>query len=235
MQGHKSCIFCEKKMNKIILEKIDSALVERAKSEASRNYAGASSIGTECDRALFYKYKINKKILNPRTLKIFKLGNLIENEVIEMLRLANFEVFTHDENGNQFRFSEGSLSGGIDGVIKIDGDNYLLEIKSAKNARWNAMQKGELEMTERAYYAQVQVYMHFFKIKKCIFLVYNKDTSGIFSQKIFYDNFTANHFIKRSNEIYKMNDVSEAMREYKSKEFFKCKMCEYSEECWSIA
>lgn len=218
-----------KKTNEEILMKIDDYLAKSISSRPSRNYLGGSVIGKECDRQLWYEFNSTGKHHEPRIERIFNMGHLIESYIIALLRHSGYKVFTDDGDG-QYGFEDEEIAGHIDGVIVVDDEPYLLEIKSASDKRFNEMVKVGVQQSDPVYYVQMQVYMKYMDLKKSMFVVLNKNDSSLHVEEVSYDPMVANFFINRGKEIVRMKNEPE--RKYKTKAFFKCKMCKFIEDCW---
>ncbi len=218
-------------MSKII-EALHTALDNGILSEEQtpRAYLGASSIGTECDRALWYSYHTPKPVDDARVRRIFETGHAMEAVIYRWLRLAGADVYDLDKNGEQFRFVDGIVSGGCDGFVVWDGDNYLLEIKTANDFRFKAFKKDGFCSDEK-YAAQIQIYMHKFRMKKCLCVVLNKNTQEIYFEIVAYDEFAAISSLERGKNIVAMEELPD--RKYPNKSYFRCKFCNYYTECWS--
>lgn len=212
-----------------VLDKVDAYLTASMKTKSPRSYLGGSYIGTECERELWYKYHLPKNIEDPRIIRIMDMGHMLESYCVALLKHSGYEVFYEDENGKQFGFEDGIFKGNIDAVILIDGEAHLLEIKSANDKRFSEMVKVGVESSDPVYYHQVQSYMHNMDLKKCLFFVINKNTCEIHTEIIDYNRMSAEHIIKRGKEIV-LGDIPD--RKYKTKAFFRCKMCSYNSECW---
>ena len=217
-----------KKHDELVL-KIDQYLFETLRERASRKYLGASIIGKECDRQLWYEYHQPINNMNPRVERIFHLGHLIESYIITLLKYSGYKVY-HDENNAQYGFADEEVGGHIDGVIIIDNVPHLLEIKSANDSRFKDMVKLGIKISDPVYYAQVQVYMKYMELEKACFVVLNKNTSDIHSEIIEYDPIEANYLVSRGKEIIRRKDLPD--RKYSTKAFYKCSFCNYKEKCW---
>src|SRR6185295_17526888 len=75
---------------------IDSALVDRNRRQAPRDYLGGSRIGEPCARKLVYEYAHAEvdagKEFDGRTLRIFAAGHQFETLSIRWLRAAGFDL-----------------------------------------------------------------------------------------------------------------------------------------------
>ena len=103
-----------------------------------RGYLGASSIGDECPRKLWYKFRFAKKEVAPeaRLIRLFNRGHLEEARFLALLKTAGIEVKYQDADLQQYSFSKlgGHFKGRCDGVAENvpDGHNevVLLELKT---------------------------------------------------------------------------------------------------------
>lgn len=211
---------------------VDKAIEEIARGEAPRKYLGASVIGEECLRKLWYGYHEPLPITDPRVNRIFQLGDAVEDLVVKWLKQAGFTVYDVDDNGKQFRFEDGEVKGHADGVIMgiPESDQpHLLEIKSANDKRFKKFQK-EGYKTDEKYWTQVHVMAAKLNLKKILVVIMNKDTCELYFQRIDTDKRLAERRILRAKEVAKLEDPPE--RAYPSSTFYKCKWCDYREKCW---
>lgn len=125
-----------------INEKIDAAILERRKMEPVRKYLGASQIGEECHRKLFYTYAHTPvdpgRELTARALRIFQTGHAAEDAAalalgatdvpqtdifrdtaVRWLVDAGFQLVTRTSDGRQLGFTSlgGRFGGHVDGMI----------------------------------------------------------------------------------------------------------------------
>src|SRR5580693_1689445 len=71
-----------------------------------RNHLGASEMGEECWRKLWYKFRwVKNEKFDGRMLRLFNVGHSAEPRFINYLRGIGFEVKDFDEDGKQFRIS----------------------------------------------------------------------------------------------------------------------------------
>jgi hypothetical protein len=216
-----------------VVDLIDEMLTKKASEAKPRTYLGTSTLGEVCDRKLWYSYKSPEPILDPRINRIFRLGHLIEKEVTDLITESGLVTYLADENGNQFGFTDGIIGGHCDGVIIVNELAHLLEIKSAKNSRFNTIKKEGIRIAEPIYYTQVAVYAEKLELKYIKFIVYNKDTSELYEEDLHEDPIEAHASINRGKDIG--NRESEPERKYDHKSNFNCKLCSHRAKCWSDA
>ena len=220
---------------KIGSDKIFDDYFLSTRKKGGRGYLGMSEIGEPCKRKIWYNQNFPVAIDDPRVLRIFDLGNLLEDNMIKHLQKAGFELMDRDpDTGEQFRFTDldGRFSGGIDGVIrglKESSQWHVWEMKSANERRFKQFQK-EGYISEPVYYGQIQLYMHYTKLDRAFVMVYNKNNSEIYYERIKYCKTTATYLIGKALEI--LESEEEPDREYKTKSFYKCKWCNHRDRCW---
>jgi hypothetical protein len=86
--------------------------------EEHREHLGASQIGHQCDRYLWYVFRwVNLPTFNGRLLRLFGTGKREEPRVYEELRGIGVELHTED-SGKQIecRDASGHFGGSIDGI-----------------------------------------------------------------------------------------------------------------------
>jgi hypothetical protein len=215
---------------------INQAIVEKAEKKPSRNYMGGSILGEPCDRKLWYSFKTPSRILDPRILRIMDLGNMIESMVIEYLRNSGLTVYDIDQDGKQFGFEDGFLAGNIDGVVTgllESSKPHLFECKSAKDSRFKLFVKNGIKETEPKYWAQIQVYMKYMELDRCLYIIYNKDTSEMHIERIKYNAMEADYYANRGKEIG-VKEEADVERKYKGPAWRECRYCDYREKCWNL-
>lgn len=216
-------------LSRLVDEGILNANVKKA-----RDYMGASGIGTECDRQLWYSYVHPKPVDSAKVLRIFGIGHALEPVIVDWLKGAGLTIFIEKPSGEQFGFTDGVIAGHVDGVVlgmpSDEKTPYLLEIKTANKFRYQNFVKDGFCSDEK-YKAQIHVYMYKMKLSKCLAVVFNKDSQDLYYEIIEVDEFYAISLLSRAKEIAIMEEMPD--RKYPNKSFFKCQYCSYKPECWS--
>jgi hypothetical protein len=170
----------------------------------------------------------------------------LEDLIIQWLRIAGFDLKTRNENGEQFGFSvaDGKFAGHVDGIIlsfpeefpdKQEGST-LLEIKTMNNKSWNDTQKRGVLVSKPVYYSQVQLYMAYMNLDRCLFIALNKDTSDLYFEIIPFDPGMAQKYSDRAVQIIKATENNELLPCVSGdSSFFLCKMCGFRDHCWKDA
>jgi len=176
---------------------------------------------------------------NPKLLRVFRLGHIIEDEVIALLEEAGLHV--HDQQLEVGSIESGWL-GHIDGLIDVPTPTgltrtFLLEIKSANSRRFAEL----IEMDSYAawnpnYAAQIQAYMMHLPVEEALVVVYNKDTSEIYHEQILFDLDQARAIEKQAQVVTAEGSVPPKRPRDATSQYCKlCKWCDRNEWCWSAA
>ena len=134
----------------------------------------------EIKNPLFEEVTLSKKLR-------FTHGSVIEKEIIkycqEKIKINSCQspVYTG------IKYNGRSIAGNIDGLIKINGEKWLFEIKTMNNGQFNKAQNESLIDANYTYYVQCQAYMHYMRLKNCIMLIYNKNNSELYENIIEYN------------------------------------------------
>lgn len=114
-----------------------------------------------------------------RKLRLFNRGHREEERFIEFLKGIGCQVWTHDENGNQFRMKavNGHFGGSIDGVIKLPPQYGISEPLLAE-FKTNGTGKGFEDLKEKL--APVAKPQHFIQMS-CYGKEYNLPYSAYFN------------------------------------------------------
>lgn len=196
-----------------------------------RKRLGLSQAGHECDRFLWYKYNGYIELApEGRILRLFELGNKIEDLVVADLRQAGYNV-TDDQKEVVFEWDNIKLTGHIDGLIEgITNKTHLLEIKSACLKQFNILKKQGYENWHDIYKFQVHAYMLGLKLTRCLAVVYCKDNSDLYTERI---NLNKNWIIGRLEHVF--NVISKQTipeRKCPNKSWYKAKWCNFYKECF---
>ena len=182
-----------------IIEKVDKWIASN--NEGNRGHLGFSVIGDDDEHKQWMNFHwCLPNDFDGRMLRLFDLGNRIEDQVVENIRdskeATGVSIASHGKDGNQIRASTlgghfaGSCDGWLRGVLpEPDQDEViLLEVKSANDKRWKELEKlGDYELWSETYRWQIHGYMGVFGLTKCMVIVVNKNNSQIYSQIIDYN------------------------------------------------
>ena len=159
---------------KRVADDID-AYCERAYNDGHRKHLGASLIGRDCKRYLWYVFRwAYAERFDGRKLRLFNRGHREEDRFIEWLRGAGFKVWTHDESQPmkpdgtypQFRVSgvNGHFGGSLDGIAQFPpeygiNEPILLEFKTNGTGKgFNDLLATGMPVAKPEHFAQTSTY-----------------------------------------------------------------------------
>lgn len=210
-----------------------------------RNYLGASSIGQECERQIWYGYhNYAGEPFKAETLWNFEDGHRTEDLIAERLRrIPGIELWTHDDNGQQFGFSmfddkfKGHVDGIIRGILQAPKTVHVWECKACAEKKYNSFvtlrstypEKEVLEQWDKSYYAQAQVYMHTLNITRHYLTVARAGGRDLVSCRTDYNKEVAERYLEKAERI--LGSISYPPKISSRSDFYICKMCKFKEIC----
>lgn len=206
--------------------------------EGFRSHMGASLIGGECARKIWYGFRWSTKpTFGGRTLRLFNRGHLEEARMIACLLTIGCQVYQQDENGNQFRIHDagGHFGGSGDGVAVglpdlAPGTAALLEFKTHNDASFKKLLLPEgVRGCKFEHYVQMQTYMRKMGLACALYLAVNKNNDELYGEIVTLNVEIAEQFIDRARKIIPMQVAPARMSE--SPGFFQCKWCDDHPVC----
>lgn len=227
----------------VLSKKIVSSINDWAVSEyldPFRWHLGASIIGRECDRFLYFSFRwVFQDTRDGRMLRLLQRGKEEEKKFSQYLRGIGCEVYDVDpDTGKQFRFSahKGHFGGSTDGVLRfpeawgIPGF-FLPEYKTNQTgAGFNNLIKEGVEKQKEDHYIQQCLYGKKRNIKYSVYLNVNKNDDDLYCEIVPLDYRKAEIYEKRAHDII-FSDYVPAMMPGAKPTFFKCKMCPGFDVC----
>lgn len=214
------------------LAKIDQAYVQQRKP---RGYLGLSQAGHPCKRHLWYEHNgYESEPIDGRVLRLFQLGNLIEDQVIADLSLIGCLVY-HQQREVVFTQDGVRLVGHIDGIViglhESPNTPHIFECKSASKKKFDELLKaGSYEKFNEVYFWQVQFYMLGLGLKRAAAFVYCKDDSRLYMERI---------KLRKQETVDRLASIFEAVtspiepdRLCPRADNYQAKWCKFKGVCW---
>ncbi len=209
----------------------------RGEDEGFRTHLGASLIGKECGRALWYDFHwTTKPSFSGRILRLFNRGHLEEARFIALLLCIGVEVWQQDENGKQFRISDfgGHFGGSGDGVARgipdlEAGTVCLLEFKTHNDASFKKLASSGVREAKFEHFVQMQIYMRKMQIPVALYMAVNKNDDTLYCEIVHLDPSIADQFITRAGTIIAYATPPNKLSE--SPAWFGCKWCDHRPVC----
>jgi CRISPR/Cas system-associated exonuclease Cas4 (RecB family) len=205
----------------MLKELIDKFYLEQQKSKSQFHFYITDA--GKCPRAVFFKFKnAPGQKMDPRLMRIFEHGEYLHRNILNILYRLKIGVVMEVKIPEQ-----AIISGRADAIICLDGENYVLDIKSI-----NSMVFKKLTEPKEENVYQIQLYMHYFQIKKGILLYIDKDQQDIKEFILEYDPVLASNLLRSfenlKNKIEK-DIVPPALFDYPTN--WQCSYCQYRQLC----
>lgn len=205
----------------MLKELIDQFYLENQKNrEQTRFYITDAG---KCPRAVFFKFKqAPKEPIDPRIMRIFEHGENIHRSIFNILYRLKMGVVTEVPIPSQE-----IISGRADAIMCVENENYVLDIKSINSMIFRRM----TEPKEDNVY-QVQLYMHYFNIKKGILLYVDKDRQELKEFFLDYDEAMCKSLLDKFESLkvqIEKNEVPPRLADYPKN--WQCSYCAYKDIC----
>lgn len=209
----------------------------RQDEESFRSHMGASGIGKECARAIWYGFHwATKSNFEGRMLRLFNRGHLEEARFMALLLMIGCEVFQQDANGKQFKISDagGHYGGSGDGVFVgcpdlPPGTPALSEFKTHNDKSFKKLKDEGVRSAKFEHYVQMQQYMRKMNLGVGVYFAVNKNDDEIYAELVSLDVEVADKFTHRAIQIIPMTEPPKRLSE--SAGWFGCKFCDHRPVC----
>jgi len=202
---------------------LDREREKKERRERERTQFYVSEVG-KCPRTVFFRFKqAPAREVEAERLRLWEHGNYIHQLILRPLFSLRLVRATEIEIPPQE-----IIVGRADAIISLGGEPYVLDIKSI-SGRMN-LERMEQPKLEDSY--QIQLYLHYFGIKKGILLYLNKDTQELKEFLVNYNNELVEKllagFEKLKSKI-ESNIIPLRLRDFP--ENWQCQYCEFKEIC----
>lgn len=208
---------------------------ESKRSDPLRAHLGASVIGKECARAVWYSFRWAETAqFDGRMLRLFQSGELSEGRIVSELRAIGVTVWDK-EGDEQFRRSllGGHFSGAVDaiaqGFLEAPKATAVCEFKTHNAKSFAALAKKGVREARPQHFAQCQVLMLMFELERCAYIAVNKDTDEMHFEWLHLDKHEAQRWIDRAEWIITSAEPPPRLSE--EADHFVCKFCEFHSIC----
>jgi hypothetical protein len=208
-------------------------------TEKARTYLGASIIGRECKRALWYGFRwAAKEQFDGRLLRLFQTGHLAEPRFVADLRSIGATVHEVDPNtGNQFAYSDlgGHMRGNTDGVaqhIPMGGKRWhVCEFKTHGSKSFAKLKKEGVKKAKPEHWIQMNTYMGWSGIDRALYLAVDKDTDELHSERLEFEPLEFERTrVKAESIIFGGEPPAKISDDPK---FYLCSWCTFNKICHS--
>lgn len=201
-----------------------------------RKHLGASLIGKECSRELWYSWHWCKAPkFSGRILRLFNRGHLEEPRFMALLLMIGCRIYQFDDKGKQFRIAGhgGHYGGGLDGVVvgipEYPTEPILSEFKTHSEKSFNDVAKQGVQHGKPEHFHQMQQYMGYHKLRAAIYFAVNKNTDEIHAEIVLFDPIYYQQYFDKAGKIIASPVPLPKLSE--NPKFFKCTFCDFKPIC----
>lgn len=210
--------------------------IKKHTNDAPRYHLGASVIGHNCERWLWLSFRwIAREDFDGRMLRLFRRGQLEEQQIITDMRRAGFKVNDIDmATKRQYNISDGHFGGSMDGIIQsgvVEAPNkqHILEIKTHSLKSYSDVEKNGVQKSKPQHYAQMQVYMGATGIDRALYVAICKDNDSIYTERIRFDPKMYEQLTNKAQRIIAADRMPEPLSADPT--WFECKFCSAHNLC----
>ncbi len=212
-------------------DKLTKRIIKRQEKieDDERDYIGASSIGSDCLRQIWYQFKgIKAEAIPTKFRRTWAIGKRLEGLILDWLEESGLEIARTWYDLQSKMVPE--FKGHLDSVWTKKGEAVaIIEVKTAKDASFKIFVKKGVKVWNPQYYAQIQSYMGMSGIFSTYILVLNKDNSDISDELVEFDpTFYVNLECKA---LMISKAVVPPPRVHGSPLWYQCKMCKFNKVC----
>jgi len=210
---------------------------EAAADRGYREHLGASLLGAECDRALWYAFRWASRAQHTgRLLRLFETGHLAEDRFVGELRRIGITVLHLDPaTGRQWmlRDASGHVGGSMDGVglgfPEAPRTWHVIEFKTHSEKSFLALQRDGVARAKPLHWAQMQVYMLLAGLERAFYLAVNKNTDELYQERVHLDAEAAQRLLSRAQRIVEAPRPPARISDAPS--WWQCRLCPHHAVC----
>lgn len=217
---------------------------KRNKEQKPRPHLGASLIGHDCERHLWYSFRWSVKVpFIGRMLRLFDTGNREEFRLVIDLRNAGVTVYDKDPaSGKQFQFHDhgGHFSGSMDAAMKdlVEAPKtwHVGEFKTHNAKSFAKLVKVGVKKAKPQHWRQMNTYMGWSimesgpnGMRRAAYFAVNKDTDDIYMERVEFDQATFDLDREKAKRV--IEAVRPPQRINSDPSWFECKFCDHHAVC----
>lgn len=229
------------------LAALDDLHSQAFSGDQPRRYLGASAVGHECSRRLWYGFRwALSRAITASGYRAIQDGHRGEAVMIDWLRsIPGIQLWTEDpeQPGKQISFEalaghfRGNIDGVIQGLLQAPKTPHVWEMKVCNEAKWNKLNKLICEKGEKAalaewdavYFAQAQIYMDQLNLTRHYLTVGTPGNRAVTSCRTDYQPKFAKAILKKAETIITADRPPLKISENAT--WYICKFCDYHSLC----
>lgn len=210
--------------------------VYREDEDVFRSHLGASLIGRDCARAIWYGWHwVTRPSFPGRIIRLFNRGHLEEPRFAALLKMIGCTVWQYDDQGNQFRIKgyKGHYGGGLDSVIlgipEMPTVAGLGEFKTHNDKSFQKVKDEGVRSAKFDHYVQQQQYMGKHNLPFSLYMAVNKNDDEIYAEVVPFDQENFQAFENRAQTLIDMRDPPPRINN--SPGWYQCRFCDHKDTC----
>ncbi|MCC6719556.1 MAG: oxidoreductase [Acetobacteraceae bacterium] len=213
------------------------AAYESAADAGYRAHLGASLIGGECERAIWYSFRWATRARHTgRLLRLFETGHLAEARFVADLRRIGVTVLDVDPaTGRQWtlRDAGGHFGGSMDAVAKGFPEApqtwHVCEFKTHSAKSFAALTAEGVEKSKPLHWAQMQAYMQLAGLDRAFYLAVCKDTDALYQERTRHDPGAGLRILAKAARI--IGATRPPARISQDPAWWQCRRCDHHAVC----
>ena len=213
------------------------AAYEAGAGDGFRDHLGASLIGKECERALWYDFRWTTRAAFPgRILRLFETGQIEEVRLVRNLRATGATVLDVDpETGRQWRVDAhgGYFAGSLDavalGLAEAPRTWHVVEFKIHSAKSFAELKRDGVREAHPRHWAQMQVYLRLTGITRALYVAVCKDTDEIHVERLPADREEGDRLLAKAKRVIDAQHPPARISEDPT--WWQCRLCEHHGLC----
>ena len=212
---------------------------EARQDSGFRPHLGASIIGTNCERSLWYTFRWTSRARHTgRLLRLFERGQLEEIRFASAIRAIGATLMTvNPDTGQQWEFRDesGHFGGSADavaiGLPEAPKSWAGVEMKTHADKSFQELAKKGVRDAKPLHYAQMTVYGHLGQLDRFLYLAVNKNDDDIYTEWVHIEPDEGRRLILKAHRIIKSpNPLSRIAH---NETWHECRFCDHHNTCWN--
>lgn len=205
---------------------------------------GASIIGHECDRFLWYSFRqLFHKKFDGRMLRLFETGHLEEPRfaaelkgigcgIVDTVDPQTGEQIMVNAHGGHFVCYLDAMILGLPGAEKTwhVGEFKTMGGEEDQKKDFEKVSKNGVKAAKSEHYAQMMAAMGLSKITRALYLAKKKATDELYAERIKFVEEEYQNILDRAERVIKSAEPLERCSE--KPDYYKCKWCDAAKLCW---
>lgn len=201
-----------------------------------RSHLGASMIGRDCPRQLWYSFRWTRAPKHiGKTILLFNRGHMEEGRFVTLLQMIGMEVWQVDKKGKQYRISDhgGHYGSAIDGVVRgcpdVPNEPIMAEFKTSNTKNFKVMEKSGVREAKPEHFVQMQQYMGKFKMRFCLYMMVCKETDELYCEIVPFEEHVYLQYLDRAGKIIFTDAIPKGIANTPGA--WGCKFCDFKDVC----